>query len=51
MMKKKIVLGKKLNTKKLVYKEYELQDGEYLDGKEIKFIPRPRKRFNVLEMG
>lgn len=36
-------IREKTQYEKLVYKEYELQDGEYLDGKEIKFIPRPEK--------
>lgn len=36
-------IREKTQCEKLVYKEYELQDGEYLDGKEIKFISRPEK--------
>ena len=36
-------IREKTQYEKLVYKEYELQDGEYLDGKEIKFISRPEK--------
>lgn len=36
-------IREKTQYEKLVYKEYELQDGEYLDGKEIKFIPRPEQ--------
>ena len=36
-------IREKTQYEKLVYKEYTLQEGEYLDGKEIKFIPRPEK--------
>lgn len=36
-------IREKTQYEKLVYKEYTLQDGEYLDGKEIKFIPRPEQ--------
>lgn len=36
-------IREKTQYEKLVYKEYKLQEGEYLDGKEIKFIPRPEK--------
>lgn len=36
-------IREKTQYEKLVYKEYVLQDGEYLDGKEIKFIPRPEQ--------
>lgn len=41
--KEKDCIREKTQYEKLVYKEYELQDGEYLDGKEIKFIPRPEQ--------
>lgn len=36
-------IREKTQYEKLVHKEYTLQEGEYLDGKEIKFIPRPEQ--------
>lgn len=36
-------IREKTQYEKLVYKEITLQDGEYLDDKEIKFIPRPEQ--------
>lgn len=36
-------IREKTEYEKLVYKERTLQDGEYLDGKEIKSIPRPEQ--------
>jgi hypothetical protein fgonA2_06659 len=36
-------IREKTQYEKLVYKEITLQDGEYLDGKEIKYIPRPEQ--------
>nr|DAN46468.1 MAG TPA: protein of unknown function (DUF4376) [Caudoviricetes sp.] len=36
-------IREKTQYEKLVYKEITLQDGEYLNGKEIKYIPRPEQ--------
>ena len=36
-------IREKTQYEKLVYKEITLQDGEYLDGKEIKYISRPKQ--------